>query len=291
MRGDGKPAWLTIRPPRARYTAVRTQLAQASMVTVCQEARCPNLSDCWSGGTATFMILGDTCTRGCRFCAVKTSSVGTTVDSSEPVRLVASVAALQLSYVVLTMVDRDDLLDGGAAHVASCVRALKKAYPALLVEVLIGDFAGNEDALAVIASSGVDVVAHNVETVARLQSVVRDRRASYARSLDVLRYFSSRGFYTKSSLMLGLGETSNEVYQTLQDLRSIEVSFVTLGQYLQPSAKHLPVDSFVSPEAFTAYADYARSVGFLSVASGPLVRSSYKAGELFISHVLGGDAV
>ena len=289
MRGDGKPTWLRIRPPSRTYGLVQHTVHHEGLVTVCAEAHCPNLSTCWSGGTATFMLLGDTCTRGCRFCAVKTARVGALVDATEPERLVTAARSLALSYVVLTMVNRDDLSDGGAMHVASCIGALHIAFPSLSVEVLTGDFAGNLSCVATVLAAHPCVFAHNVETVPRLQRLVRDVRASYAQSLRILSFahLSAPVIPLKSSLMLGLGETFAEVRDVLLDLRTVGVTLVTFGQYLQPTLQHIPVVTFISPAEFSAYRDLARSLGFVGVASGPLVRSSYRAGELFVGGVDG----
>jgi lipoic acid synthetase len=234
------------------------------------------------------MLLGDVCTRACRFCNVKTGNPRGRVDAEEPEKVARAVVAMGLSYVVLTMVDRDDLTDGGASHVAATVCALKRADPGLLVETLVGDFLGREEDLAALARSPVDVLAHNVECVERLTREVRDPRCSYAQSLRALHLLKrhGNGRLCKSSLMLGLGETEDEVRAALCDLREAGVDVVTLGQYLQPSPAHLPVAEFVPPARFDRWREEAESIGFLFCASGPLVRSSYKAGEMFVERYL-----
>jgi lipoyl synthase len=279
-----KPSWLRIRPPSGdTFSSVRHTIHSAGLVTVCQEARCPNLSECWSGGTATFMVLGDTCTRGCRFCHVKTGFKGQAVDHNEPEKIAVAVSKWGLKYVVLTSVDRDDLPDQGSGHFAKCISALKNKRPDILVEVLTPDFRGDAFCVKTIVDSKPDVFGHNVETVSRLQKKVRDPRAGYEQSLSVLKQAKELGqTYTKSSLMLGFGETSDEVSQTLDDLRASGVDVVTFGQYLQPSKNHIPVTEYVSPKMFASYQKMAEEKGFLYCASGPFVRSSYKAGELFL---------
>ena len=284
-----KPAWLKVRVPAGPTVArLAGVLRQRQLHTVCEEARCPNMGECWATGTATFMVLGDTCTRGCRFCAVKTHAQGNPVDALEPGRVADAALAMGLHYVVLTMVDRDDLPDGGSAHVAATIRALKQARSDLLVEALVGDFQGDEQQLATVLAARPDVFAHNVETVLRLTPRVRDRRCSYVRSLQVLRAASRLlpAVVTKSSLMLGLGESDREIDQAMDDLREHGVDVVTFGQYLRPTLLHLPVREHVTPARFAALEQRARRKGFLYVASGPLVRSSYKAGELFVQGLL-----
>jgi len=390
-----KPDWLKrpAVPGGDKYTAIKGRLRELGLATVCEEARCPNIGECWTGAgskkkqgtaaapsassassaadalaggaaqqqeeeqepehhaaTATIMLMGDTCTRGCRFCAVKTSRTPPPLDPREPQKTAAAVAEWGVGYVVLTSVDRDDLRDGGAAHFASTVRALKrKTRGGVLVEALVPDFQGDGAAVRRVARSGLDVLAHNVETVPRLQATVRDRRANWAQSLEVLRMakrFAAeqdaglggpdededededdergeggateggeepahgggvggaprpprpplvrrrRRLLTKTSLMLGCGETRDEVVDALAILRrEADVDVVTLGQYMRPTKRHMPVSEYVSPEAFDAYAAVARSLGFLYVAAGPLVRSSYRAGEYYIANVLrkGGE--
>jgi lipoic acid synthetase len=258
------------------------------LTTVCEEARCPNLAECWSGGTATFMLLGELCTRGCSFCSVKTARLGEPVDPGEPAKVLEAVEQMSLRYVVLTSVDRDDLPDQGSAHFATTVRHLKEHLPELLVEVLIPDFRGDDGCLERVAQSGADVLAHNVETVARLTPRVRDPRAGYGQSLRVLRRLKELrpAALTKSSLMLGHGESEEELIATFRDLRAARVDLLTLGQYLRPSLKHRPVAEFIPPERFEALGRLALAEGFRHVASGPFVRSSYKAGELYVESLL-----
>jgi lipoyl synthase len=286
------PSWIRTRPPGGEeYARLKRLLREKNLATVCEEAHCPNVHECWGGGTATVMLLGDTCTRGCRFCAVKTAKLPPPADPAEPLHLAEVISELGLTYVVLTMVDRDDMPDGGAAHVASCIAELKRRQPALLVEALMSDFQGDHEAVATIVRSGPDVYAHNVETVERLQASVRDARCSYAQSLDVLRHAKSIGpakLLTKTSIMLGLGETEDDLRAAFGDLRAAGVDIVTLGQYLRPSAWHLEVVEFITPGRFDALGELARSYGFQYVASGPLVRSSYRAGELFLEKHLRG---
>jgi len=284
-----KPAWLKVRPPHGpRTAALRGKLRGLGLHTVCEEAHCPNLGECWAGGTATFMVLGDTCTRGCRFCAVKTHSKGLPVEAAEPERVAEAAVAMGLRYVVLTMVDRDDLGDGGAGHVAATVEAIKRRNPDILVEALTGDFGGDRGAIATILAAGADVFAHNVETVERLTPRVRDQRCGYRQSIDVLRAAKEirPGVVTKSSVMLGLGESERELDQVMDDLRAGAVDVVTFGQYLRPTLKHLPVREHVSPGRFVALQQRALRKGFLYVASGPLVRSSYKAAEYYLEGML-----
>lgn len=289
MLAEKKPEWLRVRPPAGEnYAHLKGLLRSLDLHTVCEEAHCPNVWECWGGGTATIMLMGDVCTRGCRFCAVASGNPHGALDLDEPRKVAMALAGLGLSYVVLTSVDRDDLPDGGASHFARTVREIKSRCPDLLVEALIPDFAGDLDAVRTVVDSGVDVLDHNVETVERLQATVRDRRARYRQSINVLEAAKSMrtGLYTKSSIMLGLGETEDEVVATMRDLRAAGVDIVTLGQYLRPSAWHLRVERFVPPEEFGHYRQIGESLGFLYVASGPLVRSSYRAGELFMENVI-----
>ena len=284
-RRQRKPPWLKISPPGgAEYAAMKRRARTLSLATVCEEAQCPNLSECWSGGTATFMLMGEICTRGCRFCAVNTKRTPPPLDPMEPDNIAEAVAQMALTYVVLTSVNRDELDDGGATHLANCVAAIKAKTPSVLLEMLTPDFEGQPEAIETITGADLAVLAHNVETVERLTPTVRDPRASYQQSLDVLAHAKRiRGqLLTKSSIMVGLGESSQELVQTMRDLRSVGVEILTLGQYLRPSLKHLPVVEYVTPEQFDRYADAARDIGFDFVAAGPLVRSSYRAGELYV---------
>jgi lipoic acid synthetase len=288
-----KPEWLSVRPPSGpRYLAIKDVARTRRLATVCEEARCPNVAECWGGGTATFMMMGETCTRGCRFCAVATAKQPPPPDPDEPRHLVEAICAMGLDYVVLTSVNRDDLPDEGAGHVARCIATLRHDLPALLVEVLIPDFSGRTDLIADVVAAGPHVLAHNLETVARLTPRVRDRRAGYAQSLSVLREVGriAPHLFTKSSLMLGLGETTAEVLASMRDLREEGVALLTLGQYLQPTRQHLPVEEFIAPETFAWYERVGLELGFAFVAAGPLVRSSYRAGELFMSRVLRAGA-
>jgi lipoic acid synthetase len=284
-----KPPWLKVRAPGGeRYGALKETFRRLDLHTVCEEARCPNVGECWAEGTATVMLLGDTCTRGCRFCAVKTGQPRGAVDVREPEHVARALSSMPLTYVVMTMVDRDDLLDGGADHVAKTVRRLKELRPDMLVETLVGDFGGHMHAVDTTVDARPDVWAHNVEVVKRLQGVIRDARCGYDQSLAVLRRAKERvpETVTKSSIMVGIGESDDEVVETMRDLRSAGVDVVTIGQYLRPTTRHAPVDRYVEPERFDAYAAEGRSMGFSFVASGPLVRSSYKAAEVFVRSVL-----
>jgi lipoic acid synthetase len=277
-----------MRPPSGqRFTEIKRELRDRNLHTVCEEANCPNLGECWSGrdgpGTATFMLMGDRCSRGCNFCDVQTGGMEA-LDPDEPDNVAEAVAEIGLDYVVLTSVDRDDLPDQGAGHFAETIRAIKERDPSILVEVLIPDFQGEPELVRKIIDARPDVIAHNIETCERLQWPVRDRRAGYEQSLSVLEQVTRESdIYTKTSIMLGLGEYAHEVYQTLSDLREADVDIVTLGQYLQPSRSHLDVYDYVHPDAFDTWQTVAEDeLGFLYCASGPMVRSSYKAGELFV---------
>ena len=289
MLAEKKPEWLRVRPPAGEnYAHLKGLLRSLDLHTVCEEAHCPNVWECWGGGTATIMLMGDTCTRGCRFCAVKSGNPHGILDIGEPQKVAIALAELDLSYVVLTSVDRDDLPDGGASHFARTIREIKARRPEMIVEALIPDFQGDPDSVSTVVGSGVDVLDHNVETVERLQARVRDPRANYRQSLKVLAGAKATrpGLFTKSSIMLGLGETKEEVSTTMRDLRTVGVDILTIGQYLRPSTWHLPVDEYVPPEQFDRYREIGESLGFLYVASGPLVRSSYRAGEYFLERVI-----
>ncbi|KAI9778621.1 MAG: hypothetical protein M1839_008015 [Geoglossum umbratile] len=262
-------------------------------IKMCEEARCPNISDCWGGtsksaATATIMLMGDTCTRGCRFCSVKTSKAPPPLDPHEPEHTAEALSRWGLGYVVLTSVDRDDLADGGAYHFAETIRKIKQKAPAILVEALTGDYAGDIEMVKTVAQSGLDVYAHNVETVEALTPQVRDRRATFRQSLKVLEAAkaSKEGLITKTSIMLGLGETEDQLWDTLKELRAINVDVVTFGQYMRPTKRHMKVHEYITPPAFELWRQRALDMGFLYCASGPLVRSSYKAGESFIENVL-----
>lgn len=281
------PEWIRIRPPTGpRYPEVRALLATHGLGTVCQEARCPNLSECWSAGTATLMLLGTDCTRRCAFCAVHTRWPRGAVDTTEPARVASAVQQWGLRYVVLTQVCRDDLADGGAKILADTVRAIRTESPGTLVELLIGDLAGRESSLSTVLDSRPDVLAHNLETVRRLSPMARDRRAGYDQSLELLRRAKRDApgpQVTKSSIMLGLGESDPELDEAFRDLRSVGVDLLTLGQYLRPSGVHAPVLRYPSPEEFDSLRGSALALGFAGVEAGPLVRSSYRAEELYRS--------
>ena len=284
-----KPSWLKVRAPGGpTYTHLKDTFRTLDLHTVCEEARCPNVGECWTEGTATVMLLGDTCTRGCRFCAVTTGNPRGAVDGREPEHVARALSKLGLQYVVITMVDRDDLIDGGASHVAKTVTRLKELRPDMLVETLLGDFQGHMDYVDTTVDAKPDVWAHNIEVVRRLQRTIRDVRCSYEQSMSVLRRVKERdpSSVTKSSIMVGIGETDDEVLETLADLRAAGVDLVTLGQYLRPTPKHAEVDRYVEPDTFARYAKEAEGMGFAYVASGPLVRSSYKAAEVFVRSIL-----
>lgn len=275
-----------LRPSRDNFDDIKDALRQRDLVTVCEEASCPNIDECWSDeGTATFMIMGDTCTRGCGFCDVDTGA-GDRLDPLEPAKVAGAVDDIGLDYAVITSVDRDDLPDGGAEHFATTVRAVREQAGAR-VEALIPDFEGDEEDLRTVVEAEPTVVAHNIETVERLQKRVRDPRAGYEQSLRVLETAKDMGArFTKSSIMLGLGEEHNEVLDAFDDLRDAGVDILTLGQYLQPSERHLDIERYVPPDEFKEYEEEALERGFEFVAGGPFVRSSYRAGELFVENIV-----
>jgi len=291
-----KPSWLKVTAAggeaRENFNRLRSDARRLNLATVCEEAQCPNIGECWGGkegtATATIMIMGDTCTRGCSFCAVKTSRCPAPLDPEEPANVAEAVRGWDLGYVVLTSVDRDDVPDGGAAHFAATVRELAARNPALWIEALTPDFLGVHEHVDVVATSGLHVYAHNLETVERMQRRVRDYRAGYAQSLAVLERakVAAPQLLTKTSLMLGVGERPEEIEQTLADLRGSGVDVVTFGQYLRPSRRHMAVKEYVTPEAFDEWGLRAEQLGFKYAASGPLVRSSYKAGEFFLENLL-----
>jgi lipoic acid synthetase len=275
-----KPSWL--RAPMAAgagFDRVRDTVREHRLATVCEEAKCPNIGECWNAGTATLMLMGEVCTRACRFCAVDTGNPRGWLDADEPLNAARSVQLMALRYVVLTSVNRDDLPDGGAAHFAACVREIKTLNPQTAVEALTPDFQGVLADVETVADSGLDVFAQNVETVERLTHPVRDPRASYGQTLSVLAHAKRHrpGLLVKTSLMLGLGETQAEIDATMDDLRAVGVDILTLGQYLRPTPNHLPVERFVTPEEFDRHRQVALDKGFLECVSGPLVRSSYRA--------------
>ena len=291
---ERKPSWLRAEAATGpNYERLKSTVRSLGLATVCEEAKCPNIGECWGGGddgvaTATIMIMGDTCTRGCRFCNVKTSRTPMALDPTEPAKTAEAVASWGLDYIVITSVDRDDVFDQGASHISETVRLLKEKKEGILVEVLTPDFRGEKALVTQVATSGLNVFAHNIETVERLTPRVRDRRAHYKQSLDVLRWAGEAkpGLITKTSLMLGLGEDDDEIHQTLRDVQEAGVEVVTFGQYLRPSKRHLKVQEYVTPEKFDEWAKVAEDMGFRYVASGPMVRSSYKAGEFYMKAML-----
>ena len=285
-----KPPWLRVKLGGGeRFEAVRQTVRNHRLATVCEESHCPNLGECWENGTATLMLMGSVCTRACQFCAVDTGNPNGWLDADEPRSAAQSVRLMNLRYVVLTSVDRDDLPDGGAAHYAACVRAIKTVNPETAVEALTPDFAGDLAAVETVVGSGIDVFAQNIETVRRLTHPVRDPRAGYGQTLDVLARAKQyrADVLTKSSLMLGLGETAEEIEATMRDLRAQQVDLLTLGQYLRPTANHLPVDRWVHPDEFEEHRQLGLALGFKEVASGPLVRSSYRADRILEGNNLG----
>lgn len=285
-----KPDWLRIKNKTTpAYAAVKSEVKKHHLATVCEEAKCPNIAECWSHGTATIMLMGAVCTRACRFCAVDTGNPQGWLDKDEPQNTARTVALMNLDYVVLTSVNRDDLPDGGARHYAAAVLAIKKASPKTRIEVLTPDFQGRHSDVAILLDTGLDVFAQNVETVERLTHPVRDNRAGYWQTLEVLAQAKKHNpkIYTKTSLMLGLGETDEEIIKTMDDLIAHNVDILTLGQYLQPTKNHLPVERYVTPEAFDKFRQIGLEKGFFEVASGPLVRSSYRADRVFKRDNLG----
>jgi lipoic acid synthetase len=290
---ERKPSWLRARlPSGTNFDAVRKNVRKHRLSTVCEESHCPNMGECWNNGTATIMLMGSVCTRACRFCAVDTGNPRGWLDSEEPRNTAESVRLMNLRYIVLTSVDRDDLADGGAAHYAACVRAIKETTPEVAVEALTPDFNGNLAQVETVVDSGLEVFAQNVETVERLTHEIRDRRAGYQQTIEVLAHAKKYRpeVLTKTSLIVGLGETDDEIYQTMDDLRRVGVDILTLGQYLRPTMNHLPVDRWVTPEQFERYREIGLEKGFLEVASGPMVRSSYRADRILEKNNLGlGD--
>ena len=278
-----KPTWLRVKySDTKKYREIKAIVHERNLHTVCEEALCPNISECWSHGTATFMLLGSVCTRACKFCAVDTGNPKGKVDVKEPDKVADSIRLMNLKYAVLTSVNRDDLDDGGAGHYAKTVEAVKRKTPKVIVEALVPDFLGVESSIERLLDSGVEVFGQNVETVKRLTSRVRDPRAGYEQTLDVLRYAKEyrKNIVTKTSLMFGLGETSEEIIDTLQDIKDNRVDILTLGQYLRPTINHLPIEKWYSPKEFNTYKEIALDMGFLEVASGPMVRSSYRADKI-----------
>jgi lipoic acid synthetase len=283
-----KPDWLKVRLVSGeRHAHLKELFRKYNLHTVCQEARCPNQGECWQHGTATLMLLGNVCTRGCRFCAVQSGNPAGVVDPEEPQNIARAIGQMDLSYVVLTMVNRDDLSDGGAAHIAETVQRIRSQNSSVRVETLVGDFAGNRrDVFTVVREGAPDVYAHNVEVVPRLQRVMRDIRCNWNHSIDSLIWAREAGArYTKSSLMVGCGETQEEVLDAMRKLRAARVDLLTIGQYLRPTQKHAQVISYLHPDEFGVYRETGLAMGFKYVMSGPLVRSSYRADEIFIKGI------
>ncbi|KAM1373140.1 hypothetical protein ACFX2I_023871 [Malus domestica] len=287
-----KPKWMKESIPGGqKYTQIKKKLRELKLHTVCEEAKCPNLGECWSGGetgtaTATIMILGDT------FCNVKTSRTPPPPDPNEPTNVAEAIASWGLDYVVITSVDRDDLPDQGSGHFAETVQKLKVLKPSMLIEALVPDFRGDSSCVEKVATSGLDVLAHNIETVEELQRAVRDHRANFKQSLDVLmmaKDYAPAGTLTKTSIMLGCGETPDQVVRTMEKVRAAGVDVMTFGQYMRPSKRHMPVSEYITPEAFERYRALGMEMGFRYVASGPMVRSSYKAGEYYIKSMIESD--
>ncbi len=276
MKTTRKPDWLKIRLPKTNeYQALNDLIAKSNLHTICSSGKCPNTGECWAAGTATFMILGDICTRGCKFCNVTTGKP-LPPDSEEPLKLAEAIRFLKLKHAVITSVDRDDLPDGGARHWADTILKIKELNPEVTIETLIPDFEANHSNLDIVAAGKPDIVSHNLETVPRLTPLVRTK-AQYKTSLETLRYLNEKGLTTKSGIMLGLGETKEEILDTMDDLLSVECRIMTIGQYLQPSPKNLPVERYVTPDEFEALKQIGLTKGFRFVESGPLVRSSYHA--------------
>jgi len=287
-----KPPWLRATlASGAEFAAVKQIVKQHRLSTVCEEAKCPNIGECWNAGTATIMLMGAVCTRACRFCAVDTGNPRGWLDAEEPDNVARSVALMNLKYVVLTSVNRDDLPDGGAAHYAAAIRAIKQLRPGTAVEALTPDFQGQQADVATVLDAGVDVFAQNVETVERLTHPVRDARAGYAQTLGVLQFAKRHrpDVLTKTSLMLGLGESDVEIRRTMVELRAADVDILTLGQYLRPTVNHLEIARFVTPAEFDRYRAEALELGFLECVSGPLVRSSYRAEQALARNNAGLD--
>jgi lipoic acid synthetase len=290
---EPKPGWLTVAPPRGQnYQELKQLFGNLNLHTVCEEAHCPNVHECWGGGTATLMLMGDVCSRACRFCMVTPGKPQGVLDEMEPENVAFALSQMGLTYVVLTSVDRDDLPDGGASHFAKTIRLVKERIPGMLVEVLIPDFQGELADLKKVVDARPDVIAHNVETTLSLTPTVRDPRAHYWQSLSVLRNVKKldQWMYTKSSIMVGLGETEEEVAQAMVHLRQADVDFLTVGQYLRPSQRHLKVIEYVKPHQFSRYKAIGERLGFRYVASGPLVRSSYRAGEFYLRAAIDNDS-
>ena len=278
---EKKPSWIrmTANQVNQNYSLIKNKVKNLNLSTVCEEAKCPNLSECWSRGTATFMLMGDTCTRACQFCSVNTGNPKGWLDKDEPRKIAETIALMSLKYIVLTCVNRDDISDGGAQHFADTVEAIKKLSPETEVEVLTSDFNGAYESIKTVVNSSIKVFAQNIETVERLTHPIRDPRAGYSKTLQVLKNAKeiNPNMITKSSIILGLGEKEEEIYQTFEDLRKHDVDIVTLGQYLRPTLNHHPIDRWVTPEEFDLYRKEGLKYGFLEVISSPMARSSYRA--------------
>ena len=278
---EKKPSWIrmTANQVNQNYSLIKNKVKNLNLSTVCEEAKCPNLSECWSRGTATFMLMGDTCTRACQFCSVNTGNPNGWLDKDEPRKIAETISIMSLKYIVLTCVNRDDIPDGGAQHFASTVEAIKELSPQTEVEVLTSDFNGAYDSIETVVNSPIKVFAQNIETVERLTHPIRDPRAGYSKTLDVLKTAKeiNPNMITKSSIILGLGETEDEIYQTFADLRKHNVDIVTLGQYLRPTLNHYPIDRWITPKEFDLYRKVGLKYGFLEVISSPMARSSYRA--------------
>ena len=280
---ERKPTWLRVKSQNSsKYRELKSIVSDKKLHTVCEEAMCPNIQECWSHGTATFMLLGSVCTRACKFCAVDTGNPKGSLDKDEPIKVANSIAHMNLKYAVLTSVNRDDLADGGAEHFSHTIQAIKEKAPEVIVEALVPDFLGNEQSIEILLNSKLEVFAQNLETVSRLTKRVRDPRAGYDQTLEVLSYAKqqSPSVITKTSLMFGLGETEEEILKTFDDIKGTGVDVLTLGQYMRPTVNHLPVEKWYTPEEFEYFKDLAIGIGFLEVASGPMVRSSYRADRI-----------
>lgn len=281
-QGDRKPHWLKTALPRGPvFQELRDRVKRLELNTVCHESKCPNIGECWNNKTATLMVLGNVCTRACKFCSVDTGNPQGWLDPFEPENIATTVKYMELEYVVITSVDRDDLEDGGSSHIAKCVEVTKERCPKVAIEVLSPDFLGNNSHLGTLLQSGLDVFAQNIETVKRLTKEVRDPRAGYQQTLNLLSHASKEGVVTKSGFMVGFGETNDEIYQTLIDLYNHGVEIVTIGQYLRPTKYHIPVHNYISPEQFKDYEQFGKEIGIKELVSGSLIRSSYRAEQSF----------
>ena len=280
---ERKPTWLRVKSQNSKqYRELKSIVSEKKLHTVCEEAMCPNIQECWSNGTATFMLLGSVCTRACKFCAVDTGNPKGQLDKDEPIKVANSIAYMDLKYAVLTSVNRDDLSDGGARHFSDTIRAIKEKAPEVIIEALVPDFLGNTKSIEILLDSNLEVFAQNLETVSRLTKRVRDPRAGYDQTLEVLSFakLNSPEIITKTSLMFGLGETEEEILVAFADIKRAGVDVLTLGQYMRPTINHLPVEKWYTPEEFDYFKKIAIEIGFLEVASGPMVRSSYRADRI-----------